>query len=71
VVAWEARVGVEGYTVAYRNGAPRIAYVACLTDDGRRTWGTIEDPSVMDAMTREELCGRSGHLDGHGRLNVD
>jgi acetyl-CoA C-acetyltransferase len=71
VVDWEGPVAVEAYTVAYRAGQPRIGHAACLTDDGRRTWGTIEDPAVLEAMTREEFCGRRGRLDGGGRLSVD
>ena len=48
-----------------------IGLAACLTDDGRRTWGTLEERSVLDAMTREEFCGRRGRLDGEGRLSVE
>ena len=71
VVDWEGPIAIEAYTVAYRAGNPRIGYGACLTDDGRRTWGTVEDPAILDAMTREEFCGRRGRLDGNGRLSVD
>ena len=45
--------------------------VACLTDDGRRTWGTVEEPAVLHAMMREEFCGRRGRVDGAGKLSVD
>jgi hypothetical protein len=31
----------------------------------------VEEPAVLDAMTREEFCGRRGHLDGNGGLSVD
>jgi acetyl-CoA C-acetyltransferase len=71
VVEWEGPVTIEAYTVAHQKGTPRIAHAACLTDDSRRTWGTTSDPAVMDAMMREEFCGRRGHLDGHGALRVD
>jgi acetyl-CoA C-acetyltransferase len=71
VVDWQGPVTVEAYTVAYRANEPRIGLAACLTDDGRRTWGTLEDLSVLDAMTREEFCGRRGQLDGEGRLSVE
>jgi len=58
--------------VAERASAkPRIAHAACLTEDGQRTWGTLDEPTVMDAMMREEFCGRRGRLDGHGQLEVD
>jgi acetyl-CoA C-acetyltransferase len=71
LVDWEGPVTVEAYTVAYRAGQPRIGHAACLTDDGRRSWGTVEDPAVLEAMTREEFCGRRGRLDGRGRLSLD
>jgi acetyl-CoA C-acetyltransferase len=71
LVDWEGPVTIEAYTVAHQKGTPRIGHAACLTDDGRRTWGTVEDPAVMDAMMREEFCGRRGRLDGDGKLSVD
>ncbi len=70
VVDWEGPVTIEAYTVAHQKGKPRIGHAACLTADGRRSWGTVEDPAVMDAMMREEYCGRRGRLDGGGKLSV-
>jgi acetyl-CoA C-acetyltransferase len=71
LVDWNGPVTLEAYTVAHQKGAPRLAHVACLTDDGRRTWGTVADAAVMAAMAREEFCGRRGRLDGHGGLRLD
>ena len=71
LVDWEGPITVEAYTVAYQAGKPRRGLAACLTDDGRRSWGTVVDPSVLGAMTREEFCGRRGRLDGAGKLSVD
>jgi acetyl-CoA C-acetyltransferase len=71
LVDWEGSVTVEAYTVAFRDGAPRTGYAACLTDDGRRTWAMLEDPTVLNMMIREEFCGRRGSLDGNGKLTVD
>jgi acetyl-CoA C-acetyltransferase len=71
VIDWEGPVTLEGCTVAHRGGVPRIAFAACLTDDGRRTWGTNDDPALLESMMREEFCGRRGRLDGHGRLRVE
>jgi acetyl-CoA C-acetyltransferase len=70
VVDWEGPVLIEAYTVAHKSGEPRIAHVACLTDEGQRTWGTVEDPTQLASMMREEFCGKRGHLDGHGHLSV-
>jgi acetyl-CoA C-acetyltransferase len=71
LVDWEGPVAIEGYTVAHQKGVPRLAHAACLTDDGRRTWGTLADAAVMHAMMRDEFCGRRGRLDGRGNLSVD
>jgi acetyl-CoA C-acetyltransferase len=71
VVDWKGPVAVEAYTVAHAKGAPRLGHVACLTEDGQRTWGTVDGPDLLETMMREEFCGRRGHLDGHGRLRVD
>jgi acetyl-CoA C-acetyltransferase len=56
---------VEGYTVMYDGNGPSIAHVVCLLDDGRRTWANCSEPSVLDAMTREEFCGRPVQLANH------
>ncbi|MBW2271430.1 MAG: acetyl-CoA acetyltransferase [Deltaproteobacteria bacterium] len=71
VVDWEGPVTIEAYTVAHQKGEPRIGHVACLTEDEARTWGTVDDPAMLEAMTREEYCGRRGQLDGNGRLSID
>jgi acetyl-CoA C-acetyltransferase len=71
LVDWDGPVSIEAYTVAHRAGKPHMGHAACLTDDGRRTWGTIEDPAILDAMTREEFCGRRGYIDGTGSLSLD
>ncbi|MGE0625827.1 MAG: acetyl-CoA acetyltransferase [Pseudomonadales bacterium] len=64
IAAHEGSATVESYTVMYAGEAPRIGYVSALLDDGRRTLATTEDRDVMNAMTREEFCGRSVRLAG-------
>ncbi len=49
---------VETYALRYVDGAPTSATVACMRENGRRVWATIEDSAVLEAMTREEFCGR-------------
>jgi acetyl-CoA C-acetyltransferase len=49
---------VEGYTVMYGAEGPSIGHVVCRLPDGRRTWANTTDAGVLDAMTREEFCGR-------------
>jgi acetyl-CoA C-acetyltransferase len=70
VLDWEGPVTIEAYTVAHAKGAPLRALAACLTDDGRRTWGVADDPALMAAMMREEFCSRRGRIDGHGNLAI-
>ena len=70
LVDWEGPVTIEAYTVAHRKGEPRIGYAACLTDDGARTWATIQDADLLQAMMRQEFCGRRGRVDGHGQLSL-
>lgn len=70
LVDWEGPGTIEAYTVAHQKGAPRIAHVACLTDDGRRTWATTDDPAVMEAMMREEQCGRRVRIGPRGVLSA-
>lgn len=70
LVDWDGPVVIEAYTVAHRGGEPRVAHAACLTDDGRRTWATTDDPAVMASMMREEHCGRRGRIDGRGKLSL-
>jgi len=69
LVDFAGPVTLEAYTVAHQRGAPRIAHVACLTAEGRRTWGTLAEPAVLRAMMQEEFCGRRGRLDGRGGLS--
>ena len=71
LVDFDGPVTVEAYTVAHTKGVPRIAHVACLTDDRRRTWGTVDDPPTLEAMVRDEFCGRRGRIDGRGHLSLD
>ncbi|MGH0030950.1 MAG: acetyl-CoA acetyltransferase [Myxococcota bacterium] len=70
-VDFEGPVTIEAYTVAHRKGSPARAIAACLTDDGSRTWATTDDPARMEAMLREEFCGRRARVDGQGGLAVD
>ena len=68
VIDFEGPVVVESYTVMFQDEAPHTGYAACLTPDGQRTWGVVDDPKVLQAMTQEEHCGRAGRLDGSGGL---
>jgi acetyl-CoA C-acetyltransferase len=67
----EGPVTVETYTVMHgRDDVPQTAFAACLLDDGRRTWGTTQDPDVMKSMTVEEWCGRPMTMRADGTLDA-
>ena len=61
-------VSIESYTVMYGAEGPSIGHVACRLPDGRRAWGNTRDRDVLDAMTREEFCGRPARRDGTGSV---
>lgn len=55
---------VEGYAVIYNGEGPQLAHVAARLDGGERAWANCRDLEVLEAMTREEFCGKPVHLDG-------
>ena len=59
---------IEGYTVMYGPDGPSVAHAACRLPDGSRTWANSQDRALLEAMTREEFCGRAVKLDGAGGL---
>jgi acetyl-CoA C-acetyltransferase len=61
---------VETYTLRCINGAPVAAIVPCLRENGTRVWATTEDSAVLDAMTREEFCGRRVSIRDGGTLDA-
>lgn len=65
----DGAVTVESYTVMYGANGPEVAHCACLLPDGRRTWANTADAGVMDAMTKEEFCGRAARIDGKGTIS--
>jgi acetyl-CoA C-acetyltransferase len=66
---YEGDVTIETWTVMHnRAGEPENGIAAALLADGRRTWGTTQDPDVLKAMTVEEFVGVPARLDGNGGL---
>ena len=49
---------VVGYTVVFAGGIPSHAIAICDIPEGRRTVVRSEDRGLLEAMTREEFCGR-------------
>ena len=59
---------VEGYTVIYDREAPIRGVAACLTGDGKRTWGFTTDRDLMHEMQTREFCGRNVRLGDDGAM---
>jgi acetyl-CoA C-acetyltransferase len=71
LVDFDGPVEIEAYTVMFGGSdTPRIGHAACLTPDGQRTWGNVEDPDLLDTMVEQECCGRAAKLNGQGRLEL-
>jgi acetyl-CoA C-acetyltransferase len=67
----ETAVTIEAYSVMHtRDGEPERALTTCLLPDGRRAWGTSDDPALAEAMCTGEWVGTSARLDGDGTLLV-
>jgi acetyl-CoA C-acetyltransferase len=70
VVDAEGEVVIESYTVMYGDSGPSVAHAACLLPDGRRTWANSSDAVLLDAMTREEFCGRRARVSAGALADV-
>jgi acetyl-CoA C-acetyltransferase len=66
---WEGLVTVETGTVMHsREGEPENGFLALLLDDGRRAWGTTQDPDALKLMMTDELVGKPAHLGPAGSV---
>ena len=62
---------IEAYTVMFsRDSAPEQAIASCLLADGRRAWGTSNDPGLTTAMCDGEWVGTAVTLDAEGTLRA-
>jgi len=63
---------IEAYTVMHdRNADPESVLAACLLPDGRRGWGSSQDPGVCTAMLEGEWVGAPATLRAEGTLSLD
>jgi len=69
----DGRATVESYTVMHdRTGEATEGILACLMPDGRRGWGIVtDDPATLQAMTVEEVIGRSVTLRPDGGASLE
>lgn len=63
-------VKIVGYTVMFQRDRPSHAIAICDTPAGKRTVGRTEDEVLLDAMIREEFCGRSVVLEVGGAFHL-
>ncbi len=63
-------VQVEGYTVIYGREAPIRGVAACLTVEGKRTWGFTTDHDLMHEMQTREFCGRNLQIGDDGSMQA-
>jgi len=63
-------VTIVGYTVVFAGGVPSHAIAICDTPGGERTVARSEDGAVLEAMTREEFCGRVIRIVRDGSFSV-
>lgn len=61
----DGQASIEGYAVMYGAEGPQQAFMACLLEDGRRVWATNDEPTVLEAMIKEEFCGREISIAGN------
>ncbi|MDQ2650179.1 MAG: acetyl-CoA acetyltransferase [Actinomycetota bacterium] len=62
---------VESWTVMHdRDGNPETGLLAALLPDGRRAWGSTQEPTVVQAMATEELAGRKATLRPDGTFDL-
>jgi acetyl-CoA C-acetyltransferase len=60
---------IEGFTVMHdRDGKPETALASCLLEDGRRAWGSSNEPDTAEALCEGEWVGRRVSLKDDGTL---
>lgn len=59
---------IVGYTVVYVANRPAHAVAICDTPGGARTVVRAEEPDLLEAMTREEYCGRVVSVSAGGQF---
>ena len=62
---------IESWVVMHdRENRPESGFVAALTADGRRTWGTTTDPGTLAVMVAEDMIGRAVHRAADGSVEL-
>lgn len=68
---FEGEAAIETWTVMHdKDGEPELAIAALLLDDGRRTWGTTDDPATLAVLVTEDVIERRAHRTAAGRISL-
>jgi len=68
----EGTATIETFTVMHdKDGAPELGLVALLLDDGRRAWGSTDDPDDLARMVAEDVIGACVQREAAGRFRFD
>jgi acetyl-CoA C-acetyltransferase len=71
VAVWDGPAVAESFTVTYeRDGTPSVGIVACLVEDGGRTWATTTDADLIEALLLDGLFGRPVRVAPDGRVTI-
>ena len=68
---WVGEVTVESATVVFDREGPTHALIAARTPDGRRTWCSSTEASLMERVMSTEVIGCTGRRDLDGVLTLD
>lgn len=63
-------VTIESYVVPHDRQGPERAVLATRTPEGARSWAQTRAPELLDAMIREEFCGRDARIGADRELLV-
>ena len=67
----EGEAAIESWVVMHdRDSRPESAFLALLTDDGRRTWGTTAEPDALATMVAEDMIDRRVHRASDGTIRL-
>ncbi|MDQ6696344.1 MAG: hypothetical protein M3Z46_02660, partial [Actinomycetota bacterium] len=69
---WSGPVTVETGTVMHsRDGEPENGLLALLLDDGRRAWGSTQDPDALKLMMTDDLVGQPAQISAEGSVTLE
>jgi acetyl-CoA C-acetyltransferase len=72
VVDYDGSVTIESFVVMFdRDAHPELGVIACLTDDGSRTWANSLDADIIGPLMQGELIGTRATVHPGGQITLD